>query len=151
MVIREIIEREAQNSGLTEELVLQDAPELHRSACEQFGTWDTALKYAGIGVRRLYSREDYSRKCVLQRIRRHHEKGHNPTAAYIRRVDPQLYHAARRYFCRWQRAVRAAGVTTQRSRLQKGKSRRLAVKHVLKAIQKWKADGYSLDWTDVYF
>jgi hypothetical protein len=46
-VIRRIVECEMQGQSLTEENVLQDVPDLHQAACERFGTWDTALEYAG--------------------------------------------------------------------------------------------------------
>lgn len=150
IVIRRIVERETQKRGLTEEIVRQEVPELYQLACEQFGTWDTALKYAGVGVRQLYAKEDYHRERVIQTIRKHVRKRHNPTATYIRRFDPSLYKAARCHFGSWYGALHAADVKPKRARLRTGQFQRLDTKRILDTIRKWNAAGYSLVGTNVY-
>ena len=52
-VIRRIVELDLQDQGLSAEFVQRNARQLHAAACEHFGTWDTALQYAGVGVRRV--------------------------------------------------------------------------------------------------
>ena len=42
-IIRRIVERETQRLALTPASVRQDAPDLYRTACKLFGTWETAL------------------------------------------------------------------------------------------------------------
>ena len=109
-IIRRIVERESQKRGLTEEAVLQDAPELHQVACEQFGAWDTALQYAGVSLRRLYAKPRYTREDVIQRIRTHCRRRCKPTAEYFRYHDRQLYVLARQYFGTWRQVLQAAGL-----------------------------------------
>ena len=50
-VIRRIVQREVRTSGLTEDAVRRDEPELYQTACTLFGAWETALQYAGINLR----------------------------------------------------------------------------------------------------
>jgi hypothetical protein len=47
-VIRQIVARELNRLSLAEDVVREELPALHESACEFFGTWETALRYAGI-------------------------------------------------------------------------------------------------------
>jgi hypothetical protein len=108
-VIRRIIQRETQKRGLTEDVVAREAPGLYRSACKEFGTWDTALKYAGIGVRHLYAKESCARDHVIQRLRKYCARECKPTAKTVMRHDRRLYDAARRHFGTWRQALRAAG------------------------------------------
>ena len=113
-VIRRIVRRESQKRGLTEEVVWRESPALHRSACEEFGTWDTALKYAGVGVRRLYATENYPRDLVIQKLRDYCEAGNKLRATIIMSYDRRLYDAARRHFGTWrvvQTIVAASAVT----------------------------------------
>ena len=108
-VIRRIVQREMQKRGLTEEMVARQSPALYHSACQEFGTWDTALKYAGIGVRHLYAKESCARDHVLQRLRKYCARECKPTAKTVMCHDRRLYDAARRHFGTWRQALRAAG------------------------------------------
>lgn len=108
-VIHRIVQRQTQKRGLTEEIIAREAPGLYRSACKEFGTWDTALKYAGIGVRHLYAKESCARDHVIQRLRKYCARGCKPTAQTVMRHDRRLYDAARRHFGTWRQALHAAG------------------------------------------
>lgn len=133
-VIRRIVKRESQKRGLTEEVVRRESPALHRSACEEFGTWNTALKYAGVGILRLYVRECYTRECVIQKIRAYGEKGSKPTATSVISHDRRLYDAARRHFGGWRRALMAAGiivVAPSSSGRRQTWSRQRVIEHIL--------------------
>ena len=116
-IIRRIVQREFQKQGLTEEAVLEDMPDLHQSACDHFGTWETALKYAGVNLRRLYAKHDYSRELVRQKIRNLCLNGYNLTATRNMRRDRRLYEAARQHFGTWRQALRAAGIDLEHARL----------------------------------
>ena len=109
-VIRRIVQREMQKRGLTEEVVAREAPGLYRAACKEFGTWDTALKYAGIGVRHLYAKEKAARDQLIQRLRKHVARGRQLAAKDVLRRNRRLYEAARRHFGTWREALRAAGL-----------------------------------------
>ena len=145
-IIRRIVERESQQRGLTEEAVLQDAPDLHQAACEHFGAWDTALQYAGVSVRRLYAKPRYTREEVIRRIRNHCCKGGKPSAKYFQNRDWHLYSAARYYFGRWRQALQAAGVNLHYARLRAKRARQYDKEQLLAALREWKAAGHSLEW-----
>lgn len=118
-VIRRIIKRESQKRGLTERAIRRESPALYRMACKDFGTWDTALKYAGIRLRRLYVDESYTQDHVIERLREYYLKNGRPMAASIMAHDRRLYEAARRHFGTWSKAIRAAGIPTEQLCLSK--------------------------------
>jgi hypothetical protein len=148
-VICRIVERQMQGSGLIEEIVLQDMPQLHQSACEQFGTWDTALHYAGINRRCLYPRQTYTREQIIRKIRGHCRKALKLTAKCVRRHDYRLQEAACQQFGSWRKALRAAGVNIELAGLGTAKFRRLNRDQFLDALLAWAAAGHSLRWCRV--
>ena len=109
-VIRRIVARDTQNLELTEEAVQQDDAELHESACRLFGTWDTALEYAGVNMRRVAGKRDADRETLLQAIRRLCGEAGILEETYIRRRRQSLYKAALKHFPTWDDALRAAGI-----------------------------------------
>ncbi len=52
-VIQEIVLRHNAKLPWTVDVVIADANELYQQACEHFGTWETALQYAGVNIRRI--------------------------------------------------------------------------------------------------
>jgi hypothetical protein len=51
-VIRQIIDREVRKQELTEKVIPLEVAELHSAACQHFGTWETALKYSGVSLKK---------------------------------------------------------------------------------------------------
>jgi hypothetical protein len=147
-VIRRIIKREVQKRGLTERTVRCDAPALYRSACKYFGTWDTALKYAGVGVRRLYIKESYTREYVIERLREYCARGFKPKAVAVMCHDHRLYDAARRHFGTWKNAVRAA-IDPHASKQSTRKPIQLNKQQILDAIRAWNGAGRSICWSKI--
>jgi hypothetical protein len=147
-VIRRIVERETQGCALTEEAVLDDAPALYRAACEVFGTWDTALHYAGVRCRRRGC-EPSTPEQVIQQIRRYLRTGCSPIGTAVRRHHLRLYHDARRYFGTWRKALSAAGVDIRRAGLRKTKRHPRTNHEVIEALRAWYAAGHSMVWSVV--
>lgn len=147
-VIRQIVARDLQKLNLSAEAVLRDAPHLHAAACDQFGTWDTALRYAGVNLQRLRAERRYSQERVLQQINRLCRAGYNLRAGHNQRRDPDLYAAARRHFGAWKRALRAAGIDLQRAGLGPER-RRLDKQAIIAALQERHRAGRSLRCCDV--
>ena len=115
-VIRRIVERETQRLALTPASVRQDTPELYRTACKLFGTWETALQYAGVNLRRISIQQTYTREHVLHRIALLVRNKYNLQAGANRRRDHWLYMAALQYFGSWYKALLAAGIVQKRPR-----------------------------------
>ncbi|MEQ8785086.1 MAG: hypothetical protein RIC55_02265 [Pirellulaceae bacterium] len=145
--IRQIIHREAMRLELSEQVVQQDAAELHRSACEQFGTWDTALQYAGVSVRHVRPREQYTPDRVTQEIRTLCISGYSISSAHIMRRNRRLYEAARQHFGTWRKALVAAGVNLKHAFL--GRPRKHDRQQILDTIKLRHTSGLSLVWSDV--
>ena len=96
-VIRQVVQRDVEHRALLEEQVLQESPELHTAACEHFGTWHTALNYAGINLHRVSTDHKYTDEDVLRTIRYLCCNGYNLTANHNIRRDRRLYEAARQH------------------------------------------------------
>jgi len=142
-IIRQIVRRDVEQLGLTEEMVLKEVTELYESACEHFGSWDTALKYAG--VRR--SRPIKSPERVIQEIRTLCRLGYNLTSTRNMQRDRKLYEAARHHFGSWRKALRAAGVNLENAFWRK--PRKLNKQKILDMIRKRRDSGLSLVFLDV--
>ena len=148
-VIRRIVQRELQDQGLTEQAVLQTEPDLHQLASQAFGTWETALKYAGVNLHRLYAKQDYTPEQVIQKIRRLCCKGCNPSAVHVRRRHNRLHKAGCQHFGTWSQALLAAGVNLRRARLRPGRRDRLDHQKLLDEVRAWCRAGQSLTWSEV--
>lgn len=81
-------------------------PGLHAAAISRFGSWDGALRAAGLDPSRFRRYRRWSREGVIDAIRR--IRGPLGQRA-VRVADPSLIVAGRRFFGTWVRAVRAAG------------------------------------------
>jgi hypothetical protein len=145
-VIRQIVARELKRLDLLEETVQKDAPKLHASACDLFGTWETALRYAGIRRRKSRRAPEGSRDGVLTSIRELCWNGYKLTMLRVERDYPQLYQAARKYFETWEDALQAAGINLKNSGLRPGKPRRSKPEKILTELRRWQATGHSLRW-----
>lgn len=135
-IIRRIVERELQSLHLTEEAVLKEEPELHQAACALFGTWETALRYAGIRLRKRRAPRRGSRPWVLRRIRRLFYRGGSLALTGIQPQNQRLYQAAVRHFGGWRQALTAAGIPEVPPPYQKWDAQR-----VIKTIQALAGEG----------
>lgn len=149
-VIRRLVERDLQDRELSEETAERDSPDLHAAACEHFGTWETALKYAGVRDiarkrdRPRKQRSQYSRDQVTKEIRELCLDGYNLTATRVRQRELRLYSAARRLFGTWRDAVRAAGIDPAHA----FRTAALTKTAVLAVLQQRHQQGLSLAWTE---
>ena len=148
-VIRRIVERDQTGQNLTEGAVLHEAPDLHQAASELFGTWETALRYAGFDPRRLAAMQAYTPEHVLRKIRRLCRSGYSLKAVDNMRRDRRLYDTARRHFGDWRKALQAAGINLQNAGLRNGKPRRLDREKTLEELRQWLAAGHSRNWMDL--
>jgi hypothetical protein len=148
-VIRQIVEREQAGQHLSEDAVISDAPELHRAASTFFGTWDTALHYAGIDPACVSGNEDSARRYVIQRIRVLCQRGYSIKVTDVRRRDWRLYDTARRLFGKWRNALEAAGVNLKNAALRGRKPRRHDREKTLEELRTWVAMRDSASWMDL--
>ncbi|MDP6723165.1 MAG: hypothetical protein QGF59_31175 [Pirellulaceae bacterium] len=145
-IIRQIVRRDVEQLGLTEVIVQQQDAKLYQSACDHFGTWETALQYAGVDIR--HAAPLSSRDCVLREIRKLCVRGCNLTTASAMKRDRRLYDAARHHFGTWQNALREAGINLEHVRLPK-KPRTLDKDKIIRQLHKRHEAGLSMKRNDV--
>lgn len=95
---------------LTVDVVLAEANELYQQACDHFGTWETALQYAGIDVRRIRNikqagTRDEFKLAVLDLSP---EVLMSQTKFIIKNYR-RLYNAAIEHYGSWSEGLKAAG------------------------------------------
>ena len=147
-VIREIVRRDLQKQGLTEEAVAQDAGELYEWACKHFGVWDTALQYAGVNLSTKVIERPLPPEQVQRELRRLCSKPSNLQSCVNRRKDPKLYRAAVRHFGSWEQALLATGINISNAGVRR-RAARLNQRQVVDAIFERNCQGQAMRWVDV--
>ncbi|MFO0915277.1 MAG: hypothetical protein U0795_20110 [Pirellulales bacterium] len=158
-VIRQLVERAGKRLNMLEDSAKIEVPELYQAANENFGTWDTALQYAGINVPRP-TRKRFDKGCirsskpdnaatdVLRRIRRLISAGYELSEERTARRDPDLYESCRREFGSWRQALAKAGVKVQnleKSHLYRSYSRNA----FLEDLRRRHEQGTPLEWGEI--
>jgi len=93
--------------------VAEDHVALLRAATRYFGSWRTAVEFAGLNYDDIRRYKTWSRQRILERIRELNEKGEDLSWRHIStQIDPQLAAAAtkEKHFGSWRSAVLAAGL-----------------------------------------
>lgn len=86
---------------------------LLRAATRYFGSWRTAIEYAGLDYDEIRRYKTWTKERILERIRELHALGEDLSWRHVSTsVDPQLAAAAtkRKHFGSWRGAVTAAGL-----------------------------------------
>ena len=109
-VIRRLVDREQRHLPLTEETALIDNPELHELACEHFGTWETALEYAGVDLAANLPPRQWDPEKVVEALQERQRQG-LPMRGLVK-ADQGLSCACCRYFGSIKKALKAAGIST---------------------------------------
>lgn len=147
-IIRQLVHRDVEQLGLTEEIVRTEDVALHKSACDHFGTWETALTYAGVNLRRLDSRKEYTSDRVLQAIRTLCSSGYDLSTTHNMKRDRRLYEAARQHFGTWRSALVATGINLEHAFAVRP-PRKIDKQKLLKTIRQKHKSGETLVWTNV--
>ncbi len=93
--------------------IAQNQVALLRAATRYFGSWRTAVEFAGIEYQDIRKYKMWSRERILERIRELHAKGEDLSWRHVStEVDPQLAAAAtkKKHFGSWRNAIEAAGL-----------------------------------------
>ena len=145
-VIRGIVSREMANRSIDAERVKKADPELYEAANELFGTWETALEYAGTRQLQKQAVPELDPETVLKKLRYLCNNGYALGARRNQKRDRRLFSATRRHFGTWRKALIAAGINVQR--LSKG-SRGRDPATVLLKINERHETGSSMNRCDV--
>jgi hypothetical protein len=93
--------------------IAQNQIALLRAATRYFGTWKSAIEYAGLDYNEIRRYKIWTRDRIVERIHELNEKGVDLSWRYIStQIDPQLAAAAtkRKHFGSWRNAIQAAGL-----------------------------------------
>jgi len=147
-VIRLIVTCESRQARLEEALVRSEEPGLYAAATEHFGTWETALCYAGVRQAVKRACKPYSADAVLQKLRTLSRRGYDLSGERNRVRDPRLYAAAKGHFGTWRNALASAGIQLQGLRgFSKSTPRRR--ERIRQSIRARRQQGLSLAWSQV--
>lgn len=83
---------------------------LHEAACRLFGSWDRALRSAGVNPCKVRLCRAWTKETVTLAIRREFKAGRGLWYQAVYERDVGLLEAARSRFGSWKRAIRAAGL-----------------------------------------
>lgn len=115
-VIDAIRNRNRQGKPMNhKEVALSDAA-LTGVALRRFGSWDTALRAAGLDSERIRQRRWWSPERITEAIRQRWARGEDMTNVALRKSDFRLLSASYAYFSTWGAALRAAGLDPDRYR-----------------------------------
>ena len=78
-----------------------------------FGSWDNALRAAGIDPADVRRYESWGEEKVIRRIRERKRQGLPLNSSTMQQQDAKLFNAARDYFGGWREALMAAGVNLE--------------------------------------
>lgn len=147
-IIRHIVGRDLAKHDLSEAAIRQHDLALFELACEEFGSWETALQYAGVTARlSLPSDKRLPSSRVCQRLRRLCTTGYDLNAKLNRSRNPALYEAALHHFGTWRGALAAAGINL--SNVSHRRPKHLDRETMILWLQQRQAAGQSLGWTKV--
>jgi hypothetical protein len=110
-IAMEIVNRYERGEGLNYSSVCGTT--LLSAAIRNFGSWASAIAFAGLDYETIRRTKSWSRERIVDRIRDLHAQGADLSWLKLSTViDPQLAAAAtkRRYFGSWREALEAAGL-----------------------------------------
>lgn len=146
-IIRKIVELDMAGHSLLEESILKSEELLHSAAVNEFGSWETALRYAGVSAHDVGRCRDLSPERIRKQLRRLCTTGYDLGATVNRSRDRGLYDAALRHYGSWREALKAAGVNM--ANVTHRKPKHLDREAMILWIRNRQAAGESLVYTDV--
>lgn len=109
-VLRAILRRETEGLPLNHAAVLCEDRALYNAMRRFFGTWDMALRAAGLDPKRVRRHRRWDRQAVVRRIRQRAAEGLPLYMGIVERTECTLPSAALRWFGSWSQALEAAGI-----------------------------------------
>ena len=109
-IIRKIVKLNRAGCSLLEVNIRTTHEFLHAAAASEFGSWETAIGYAGVTSRQVERNSDLTPKRIKRQLRRLCTTGYDLEAKANRSFDRVFYEACLRHFGSWRGALIAAGV-----------------------------------------
>ena len=97
---------------------------------KRFGSWDEALRAAGVDPRKVRRYESWSEGKIVRRIKARADKGKPLNSKTMQEEDSKLFNAALNYFGGWDKALLAAGIAPEKVYKRHRWSRELIIKEI---------------------
>lgn len=146
-IIRKIVELDIAGNSLFEENIQASDELLHAAAVSEFGSWETALGYAGVSSNDVVRCRGLTPERVKRQLRRLCTTGYDLGAMVNRSRDRGLYDACLRHFGSWRNALSASGINLDN--VTRHRPRQLDRESMILWIRNRKASGQKLAYTDV--
>ncbi len=146
-IIRRIVELDLAGHSLLEENVRAADELLDAAAVNEFGSWETALGYAGVNAHNVERCRDLTPERIKQQLRRLCTTGYDLGAKVNRCRDRALYNAALRHFGSWREALTAAGINL--ANVTRRRPKHLDRESMLLWLRNRQAAGQSLVYSEV--
>lgn len=143
----EILQLYAAGEALSYGEVQKNNLRLLRAATRYFGSWKTAIEFAGLDYDSIRRYRVWSEERIIEQIRKHHAEGRDLSWRFVStELDPALAAAAIRPsgFGTWQQALTAAGLDYEEIR----RHRAWDAGAVLEELRRRHARGESLRVSD---
>lgn len=144
-IIKRIVELERQGAPLGVSAIEVSDPELLSMASDAFGTWEIALQYAGVSLRRADLHWGPEALRVIELLRSLADAGENMRSGYNLKHRHALFLEVRRCFDSWSAALEAAGVDNPHGYRRKGNRHRWNRPKIIEHIRTRHETGLTLD------
>ncbi len=106
-IIHEIKTLQEQGADLSSKAMDQHSNSLIATARRRFGSWEEALKKAGIDYSKIRKRKQWTKEMVEKAIHKLQKQGKPLTSTFVRKNHPALFAAAckKRFFGSWSNAI----------------------------------------------
>ena len=148
-IIRKIVELELAGHSMLEDNIRSMDELLHAAAVSEFGSWETALEYAGVNAHNVGRCRDLTQERIKFRLRRLCATGYDLGATVNRSRDRALYDACLRHFGSWREALTAAGINL--ANVTRHRPKNLDRDAMLLWIRNRKESGQSISFSEVCF
>jgi len=109
-IIARIKHRAGAGEPLNSKAMQEEAPKLFSAALSYFGSWQSALRAAGLDPQQFYRRRRWTRELIKNEIQALHRSGESMAASNIRKKYTALYSAACKHFGGWTVARQECGI-----------------------------------------
>ena len=109
-IIEGILELKERGEDLNSKYVHKTYTKLANAARIHFGSWENAIKAAGLDYEKIRQVEFWDKQKIIAKIKDLFDAGEDLSATNIQKIYPKLIGSACRYFDSWQNAIEAAGL-----------------------------------------
>jgi len=149
-IIHSILSLNKKGKSLSTSSIQKSNSRLYRSACKYFEGWEEALTAAGLDYSKIWKKiPKYERDNTLEEIKALYKSGADLSYSGLRNNNrSDIYHAGRKLFGSWPKALKAAGIKPEEFR-KPTKTPTWTKEAILERIKLFHRTGQSLVFSDI--